>query len=416
MSNQSSSPSPSISSFNFEIIGNIETIFNQKTGCPRQSLIVPKAKGRLLLKIGNNQKQNNSYHFVEGLEGFSHIWLFWIFHQNFHLQQPSEKNKEEEKPQEENNKEINKEEKQEEEKKDDNTSHKKKHHKRKNSTSNSNNNSSHLLQKAKIRPPRMNGLKVGALSCRAPYRPNPLGMSVVKLDKITKDEQNNAILHLSGVDLVNGTPIIDIKPYIPEYDMVMEEPLDFTLLKDIVDEYVMRKGLNSLNSSTESNNNVSSSDETDNNKKRKIEEEGNSNNNTTINNSTPPSNLLFAKIADWMENIPRKQKEINTVIFSNSALESIDKFIKKSKFYDNSQDVKDVIENLIQLDPRSKFRREKCNEEIFAMYIDIFNIRCKLKDNVAHVLEIEDWSNGCPYTKEELKERNKRDKNIGKEQ
>lgn len=92
----------------------------------------------------------------EGLEAFSHVWLIFLFHDN------------------------------------------------KSSTL-------HL----KVSPPRLEGAKMGLFATRTPHRPNPFGLSVAKLDKI---EGN--VLHLSGIDLIHGTPIIDIKPYIPEYDSV----------------------------------------------------------------------------------------------------------------------------------------------------------------------------------------------------
>jgi len=65
----------------------------------------------------------------------------------------------------------------------------------------------------KVSPPRLEGLKVGVFATRSPHRPNPIGLSIVKLDKIEK-----STLYLSGIDLIDGTPILDIKPYLPEYD------------------------------------------------------------------------------------------------------------------------------------------------------------------------------------------------------
>jgi tRNA-Thr(GGU) m(6)t(6)A37 methyltransferase TsaA len=64
-----------------------------------------------------------------------------------------------------------------------------------------------------VHPPRLLGKTVGVFASRSPHRPSPIGLSVAKLDKIEGDT-----LHLSGTDLVDGTPILDIKPYIPSYD------------------------------------------------------------------------------------------------------------------------------------------------------------------------------------------------------
>lgn len=68
-------------------------------------------------------------------------------------------------------------------------------------------------QHPKIRPPRLGGEKVGIFATRTPHRPNPIGLTVAKIEKIEKDT-----IFFSAVDLVNGTPIIDIKPYCPFYD------------------------------------------------------------------------------------------------------------------------------------------------------------------------------------------------------
>ena len=67
-----------------------------------------------------------------------------------------------------------------------------------------------MTMKAKIRPPRLDGKRMGVLATRTPHRPNAIGMSVVKLDRIDK-----STLYFSGIDLINGTPILDIKPYHP---------------------------------------------------------------------------------------------------------------------------------------------------------------------------------------------------------
>ena len=69
--------------------------------------------------------------------------------------------------------------------------------------------------KSTVHPPRLQGKTVGVFASRSPHRPSPIGLSVAKLDKIEGDT-----LFLSGTDLVDGTPILDIKPYIPSYDAV----------------------------------------------------------------------------------------------------------------------------------------------------------------------------------------------------
>ena len=75
--------------------------------------------------------------------------------------------------------------------------------------------------KAKVRPPRLNGTKIGVFSSRSPHRPNPIGLSLAKLDGI-----DGNVLYLSGIDILDGTPVLDIKPYIPFYDQPLPEEID----------------------------------------------------------------------------------------------------------------------------------------------------------------------------------------------
>ena len=74
-----------------------------------------------------------------------------------------------------------------------------------------------------VRPPRLGGNKrVGVFATRSPFRPNGLGLSCVRLEKIEFDEKERPVLYVKGADLMNGTPIFDIKPYIPYSDCHME--------------------------------------------------------------------------------------------------------------------------------------------------------------------------------------------------
>ena len=69
---------------------------------------------------------------------------------------------------------------------------------------------------------------MGVFATRAPYRPNPIGLSAVRLDRVEMHSRDGPVLHLSGVDLVNGTPILDIKPYVPQADCIPEASGGFT--------------------------------------------------------------------------------------------------------------------------------------------------------------------------------------------
>ena len=80
-----------------------------------------------------------------------------------------------------------------------------------------------------VRPPRLGGnTRMGVFATRSPFRPNNLGLSSVKLEKIEFDQELGPILHISGADLMNGTPIFDIKPYIPYADCHPEATGSFT--------------------------------------------------------------------------------------------------------------------------------------------------------------------------------------------
>lgn len=159
--------------YEFKEVALYESCFKQKTGCPRQSQLVKEAKGRIILKLGNN-----SSHFIEGIEEYSHLWVLFVFHKNFHFGKENQKM------------ELKKQ-----------------------------------FLKAKVTPPRLKK-KVGAFTVRSPYRPNPIGQSIAKIEKIEitekkgKHQERKCIIHVSGCDLVDQTPILDLKPYIPQYDSI----------------------------------------------------------------------------------------------------------------------------------------------------------------------------------------------------
>jgi tRNA-Thr(GGU) m(6)t(6)A37 methyltransferase TsaA len=148
--------------FTFESLGQIETPFKERFGTPRQPSLVPASWGILRLRPELNLAEA-----LEGLEGFSHVWLIFVFHEN-------------------TNKGV----------------------------------------KAKIHPPRMGGEKTGLFSTRTPHRPNPIGLSAVKLERI-----EGGTLYFSGVDLLDGTPILDIKPYLPSSDCLTEATGGWTQTK-----------------------------------------------------------------------------------------------------------------------------------------------------------------------------------------
>lgn len=138
-----------------KIIGHIHTDFPSKFGIPRQSGLVPELKGTILFEPEFRNPQA-----FRGLEAFSHIWILWKFSKS------------------------------------------EKEH-----------------WSATVKPPRLGGKKrMGVFATRSPYRPNDIGLSCVKLEKLSFDEKYGPMLEVSGADLMDGTPIYDIKPYITYTD------------------------------------------------------------------------------------------------------------------------------------------------------------------------------------------------------
>jgi tRNA (adenine37-N6)-methyltransferase len=134
-------------------IGFMRSCFKEKFAIPRQPHLAPAARGVLELVA-----PFDSGDAVQGLEQVSHVWLLFLFHQAL-----------EDKP------------------------------------------------RLKVRPPRLGGNQsIGVFATRATHRPNGIGQSVVKLDKVEPGR-----LWLSGIDLLDGTPVLDIKPYVPYADSVL---------------------------------------------------------------------------------------------------------------------------------------------------------------------------------------------------
>ena len=138
-----------------KIIARIRTELPEKFGVPRQSGLVPQLRGRVIF-----EPEYRNPDAVQGLEDFSHIWLIWQF--------------------------------------------------------------SRAVREGwspTVRPPRLGGnRRMGVFATRSPFRPNALGLSSVRLDRVELDPALGPVLHVSGADLMDGTPIFDIKPYLPYTD------------------------------------------------------------------------------------------------------------------------------------------------------------------------------------------------------
>ena len=134
-----------------KIVARIYTGFVEKFGIPRQSGLAEAALGRIVFEPEYRVKDA-----LRGIDGYSHLWLIWKF---------SEAEREEWSP--------------------------------------------------TVRPPRLGGnKKMGVFATRSPYRPNPIGLSSVRLVGVEETENEGTVLIVSGADILSGTPIFDIKPYL----------------------------------------------------------------------------------------------------------------------------------------------------------------------------------------------------------
>ena len=148
-----------------KIIAHIHNAFPTKFGLPRQSGLVPEVESVIVFEPEYRVPEA-----LRGLEGYSHLWLIWAFHQ-------AERD----------------------------------------------------TWSPTVRPPKLGGnTRMGVFATRSPFRPNPIGLSCVKLERIERDPKLGHVLVVSGADMMDGTPIYDVKPYIPYADCRPEATEGFT--------------------------------------------------------------------------------------------------------------------------------------------------------------------------------------------
>ena len=138
-------------------IARVHSDFPSNFGVPRQSGLVEDLTSTLVF-----EPEFRSEDALRGLEGFSHLWLVWVFHQ-----------------------------------------------------------AAQRDWSPTVRPPRLGGnARMGVFATRSPFRPNPIALSAVRLDGVERTEAWGTVLRLRGADLVDGTPVLDVKPYLPYADCV----------------------------------------------------------------------------------------------------------------------------------------------------------------------------------------------------
>lgn len=140
---------------NLKLIARVHTDFPTKFGIPRQSGLVEALEAEVVF-----ESEFRNPDAVRGLEGFSHVWLLWGF---------SEVNR--------------------------------------------------VNWSATVRPPRLGGnARMGVFATRSPFRPNPIGISSVRLVSVNLTDPRGPVLRVAGADMMDGTPVYDIKPYVPISD------------------------------------------------------------------------------------------------------------------------------------------------------------------------------------------------------
>ena len=146
-------------------IAHFKSPFTSKFGIPKQSGLAKDLPGRIVFEPAYRNADA-----LRGLEDFTHLWMIWQFSAN-----------------------------------------------------------AHKANSPVVRPPVLGGNEaLGVFATRSPYRPNPIGLSCVRIDHIDLDTKEGPVIHVLGADLMDGTPIFDIKPYLPYADCHPEATGGFT--------------------------------------------------------------------------------------------------------------------------------------------------------------------------------------------
>lgn len=370
-------------------IGYISSCFSVKNGTPRQPTICGPSRAELRIQ---QSVFNNPEHALVGLEQYSHVWIIFVFHKN-----------------------------------------------------------GHLSYKAKVKPPRLNGQRVGVYSTRSPHRPNALGLTLAKLDKIVGDT-----IHLSDIDMIDGTPVLDIKPYIPEYDSphtrMGSEPYDSNTGRPQATAGSPKESTDTFNLHKESEEQSDlKSGRTDDDDLRRLLSRDKSEANTPVTDSSqsvtarfslrkdlhnvleevkayvnqgdlcqlscasevqvsdspkskPPESTVdhpcygeeaYSTIAGWLREPPVGSLEVR---FTPNAERQLADFVPTSgasesdrprfKFLRSPEEAAAAIRGVLSADPRSIYRRTRCRDRLFFFTLDTADITCWFGQGFAEVLQV----------------------------
>ncbi|XP_037329100.2 tRNA (adenine(37)-N6)-methyltransferase [Pungitius pungitius] len=355
-------------------IGYITSCFSVKNGTPRQPTICGPSRADLRI---HRSVFNNPEHALVGLEQYSHVWIIFLFHKN-----------------------------------------------------------GHLSYKAKVKPPRLNGQRVGVYSTRSPHRPNALGLTLARLDKIVGDT-----IHLSNIDMIAGTPVLDIKPYIPEYDnplsrMSSDETTLLNHPNDSGDQSALKgehsdhnDDFSSFLSKDKSEAEVSVTDSSESSSAqfflhkdlRHVLEEVEAyatqrdlcqlscakEDQVSDSPKTPPPDgtvehpcfgeEVYSAVAGWIREPPVGGLEVR---FTPQAGRELADFLPahlsgasesdrpRFKFLRSPEEATAAIRGVLSADPRSVYRRTRCRDRLFFFTLDTADITCWFGQGFAEVLRV----------------------------
>ncbi|XP_056266349.1 tRNA (adenine(37)-N6)-methyltransferase isoform X2 [Pseudoliparis swirei] len=354
-------------------IGYITSCFSVKNGTPRQPTICGPSRAELCIE---QCVFNNPEHALVGLEQYSHVWIIFLFHKN-----------------------------------------------------------GHLSSKAKVKPPRLNGQRVGVYSTRSPHRPNALGLTLARLDKIVGDT-----IHLSNIDMIAGTPVLDIKPYIPEYDnpdsrMSSDETVDIlNTPKDSDDQSGLKRERHDDDDDDDFSRDNSEADISVADPSQFVRAQFSlhkdlqgvleevkayvtqqdhcqltcSREDTFSDspNTKPPvatvdhpchGEEVHSAIADWIREPPVGSLEVR---FTPQAERELADFLPTNlsgpsesnrprfKFLRSPEEAAAAIRGVLSADPRSVYRRTRCRDRLFFFTLDTADITCWFGQGFAEVLQV----------------------------
>jgi len=292
---------------------------------------------------------NNPEHSLEDLSSFSHVWLIWVFHAN-----------------------------------------------------------GGVAVKAKVAPPRLKGKRVGVFSTRSPHRPCPIGLTLAKVERV-----EGATVHLSGIDLIDGTPVLDVKPYIPQYDSVQEPyiPQYDSVSEDkepYIPQYdsVSEEKVSCVPQCDLVSENAEPSNSVGDNLKAKCdsvsEDMGGGKEESTydsccddlVNEDEAKSDTnisdedsLKVKVPEWVGD----QKDDLAVCFTERSLkdiETVDEF--KLNWLESRVQLQVAITEILTQDPRSVYRRHQCSDRLYFTDVDTVHVTAWFDDriNTVEVLRV----------------------------